>query len=104
RKVHVKVNPDADISLLAEDAAHRVISLISRYPDVLATAINTLEPCSIVQYLFKLSHAISSAWDSLKVLDQPEELAEARLLMYWSARVVLGNALTLLGLEPLERM
>ncbi|KAJ1718387.1 arginyl-tRNA synthetase, partial [Coemansia biformis] len=104
RKVHVKVNPDADISLLAEDAAHRVISLISRYPDVLATAINTLEPCSIVQYLFKLSHAISSAWDSLKVLDQPEELAEARLLMYWSARVVLGSALTLLGLEPLERM
>ncbi|KAJ2613932.1 arginyl-tRNA synthetase [Coemansia sp. RSA 1365] len=104
RKAHVKLNPDADVSLLTEDVAHEIVILISRYPDILAAAIKTLEPCNIVQYILKLSHAISSAWETIKVRDEAEDLAQARLLLYVCARTVLGNALTLLGLVPVERM
>ncbi|KAJ2383260.1 arginyl-tRNA synthetase, partial [Coemansia sp. RSA 2611] len=104
RKAHVKVNPDADVSLLTEGVTREIVNLISSYPDVLAAAVKNLEPCTVVQYMFKLTHAVSSAWESIKVREQADDLAEARLLMYWSARVVLGNALTLLGLEPVERM
>ncbi|KAJ2714926.1 arginyl-tRNA synthetase [Coemansia spiralis] len=104
RKADVMVNPGANVSLLTEDAAHRIIALVACYPDVLAAAIVSLEPCTIVQYLFKLCHAISSAWNTIKVLGQPEDVAEARMLMYWCARTVLRGGLTLLGLRPLERM
>ncbi|ORX70038.1 putative arginine--tRNA ligase, cytoplasmic [Linderina pennispora] len=104
RRAAVKVNPDADITLLTEPAAQELVDLVSRYPDLLATTLQQLEPCSIVQYLFKLSHAVSVAWESLWVHNQPTEIAEARLLMYWSARTVLGNGLTLIGLTPVERM
>ncbi|KAJ1752674.1 arginyl-tRNA synthetase [Coemansia sp. RSA 1821] len=104
RKAHVSINLDADVSLLTEDATREIVTMISQYPDVLALSFRTLEPCNIVQYLLKLSRAVSSAWQTIKVLNQPKELAEARLLMYASARIVISNGLTLLGLEPIERM
>lgn len=102
--VGVLVNPEADVTLLTEDQAHEVISFVSRYPDILASTMASLEPCTVVQYLFELTHAVSAALEPIWVHNQPREIAEARLLMYWSARVVLGNALRLIGLEPVERM
>ncbi|KAJ2147593.1 arginyl-tRNA synthetase [Coemansia sp. RSA 678] len=104
RKAHVKVNPDADVSLLTEEVTCDIINQISLYPDILAASIKSLEPCTVVQYILKLSHSISSAWETIKVCGEADDVAEARLLMYWSARTVIGNALTLLGLEPVEAM
>jgi arginyl-tRNA synthetase len=54
-----------------------------------------------------LAHAISAAHGALRVLDlKPEEkeLAQARLLMFWSARIVLNSGMKLLGLSPVEKM
>ncbi|OMJ09071.1 putative arginine-tRNA ligase, cytoplasmic [Smittium culicis] len=104
RKTHLKVSLDADLSLLTEPEADTIIDLIAKYPDLLISTMSNLEPCSIVQYALKLSHAVSAAWENLWVVNQPDDIAQARLLMYYSARVVLGNALRLLGLTPLERM
>ncbi|KAJ2515010.1 arginyl-tRNA synthetase [Coemansia sp. RSA 1939] len=98
------VNLEADVSLLVEESAREIVTLVSRYPDTLATAMQTLEPCTVVQYMLKLSHAVSAAWETMIVRDQPKELADARLLMYSSARIVIGNALSLLGMEPVQRM
>ncbi|KAJ2452931.1 arginyl-tRNA synthetase [Coemansia sp. RSA 2336] len=104
RKAHVGINLDADVSLLTEDVTREIVNMVSQYPDVLALSFKSLEPCNIVQYLLKLSRAVSSAWQTIWVDNQPKELAEARLLMYSSARIVISNGLTLLGLEPIERM
>ncbi|KAJ2557834.1 arginyl-tRNA synthetase [Coemansia sp. RSA 1933] len=98
------VNLDADASLLTEESARKVVTLLSHYPAILATAMQTLEPCTIIQYMLKLSHAVSAAWETMLVRNQPKDLADVRLLMYSSARIVLANALTLLGLEPIQRM
>ncbi|KAJ2670702.1 arginyl-tRNA synthetase [Coemansia spiralis] len=98
------VNLDADVSILTEETAREIVTLISRYPDVLSSTIQTLEPCTVVQYILKLSHAISAAWEAIMVHDQPQDIADARLLMYSSARIVLGNALIMLGLDPVQCM
>ncbi|KAJ1822186.1 arginyl-tRNA synthetase [Coemansia sp. RSA 2599] len=104
RKAHVKVNPEADVSLLAEPSCRELINMLARYPDVLAATLQTLEPCNIVQFILKLAHVVSSILEELRVVNQPDEIAEARLLMFNSVRVVIGNALTLIGLTPIERM
>ncbi|KAI9190122.1 arginyl-tRNA synthetase [Blastocladiella emersonii ATCC 22665] len=96
---------DVDFSLLSEPAAQNLINIIAQFPDVVRTIpANGFEPCNVVTYLFKLCHAVSSTLDSLYVLNQEEGVKQARLYMYRSARVVLGNALRLLGLRALERM
>ena len=75
-----------------------------QWPSVVLTTMQSLEPSAIVTFALKLSHEVSRAWETLWVLNQPENIAEARLLLYWSARMTLGNALNILGLQPLERM
>jgi arginyl-tRNA synthetase len=57
-----------------------------------------------VSYLFELARAVSSAHGTLWVKGREAPLAEARLALFWAARIAIGNGLRLLGLKPLERM
>lgn len=63
---------------------------------------------NLVSYCFKLVHLIRSAWETILVKGLvgkgERELAEARLLLYVCARNVLGSAMKMLFLIPLERM
>lgn len=93
-----------DVSLLQEPKAREILLLLSEYPNVVRSALKSLEPSTICTFAFRLCHAISSAWEVLLVRGQPREVALARLWLYVSAKDVLGSAMRLLTLEPLERM
>ena len=85
--------------------AREIVFLLGKYPDVVRTAMKTYEPSGVVTYAFQLSHAISSAWETVIVKGEPdEEKASARLFLYERARDVLGGAMRLLSIRPLERM
>ena len=88
-----------NLSLIVEPQALLLLEIISRYPDVIVNANNSLEPSTIVSYIFELSHGISSAWEVLWVLNQPEDIALARMSVYKAARITLGNAMRILGLR-----
>lgn len=91
-------------ALLTEPKARDIVVLLAVYPDVVKTALKSLEPATIVTWCFRLCHAISSAWEVVIVKGQPEDVALARLWLYVSAKDVLASAMKLLTLEPLERM
>lgn len=93
----------ADLSLLTESHALDLIRVISQYPDVVQNAIKTLEPATILTYLFKMTHALSSSYDHLRIVGSERELMLARMALYDAARVVLNNGMRLLGLSPVER-
>ncbi|KAG7096435.1 hypothetical protein E1B28_003872 [Marasmius oreades] len=95
-----------DVTCLAESAHAREIAfLLGSYPDVVKTALKNHEPSTIVTFAFKLSHAISSAWETVVVKGEEDiEKARARMWLYESAREVLAAAMRLLTLRPLERM
>lgn len=63
-----------------------------------------MEPSLLVQYLFKLAHAIGQANSVLRVKGEDQSTAEARLLLFWAAKTTLGNGLKLVGINPLNRM
>ncbi|KAL0571900.1 arginyl-tRNA synthetase [Marasmius crinis-equi] len=98
--------PEIDISTLASSAHAREIAfLLGSYPDVVKNALRTHEPSTIVTFAFRLSHAISSAWETVVVKGEEDiEKAKARMWLYESAREVLAAAMRLLSLRPLERM
>lgn len=82
-----------------------VIDMISQLPDVIVDASKNLEPSTIVTYLMRLSHSISSALDKLVVIgEKNKDTAIARLAVYKAGRIALGNGMAVLGLVPLERM
>jgi arginyl-tRNA synthetase len=92
------------LDLLVEPEALELAVCISRYPEAIRSAAETMEPSVLVAYLFELSHAISVAHNILWVKGQAKELAEARMLLYYAARITLGNGMKLVCLQPLERM
>ena len=93
-----------DTKLLVEPKIHEIVTLLATYPDVVRWSLKSYEPSTVVTFCFRLSHLISSVWETLIVKGREEELAQARLLLYTCCRVVLGNALSLLSMIPLERM
>lgn len=95
-----------DVSSLSESGHARDIAiLLGSYPDVVKTALKTHEPSGVVTFAFRLAHAISSAWETLIVKGEHDlEKARARLWLYVCARDVLGAAMRLLSIRPLERM
>ncbi|KAI8868034.1 arginyl-tRNA synthetase [Ramicandelaber brevisporus] len=104
RKSGLPIQLDADLSLLSEPCAIEIIEHLAQYPDQVRQAADTLEPVNLTSYCFKLCRAISSALDILNVMRADPDVAQARMLLFWAARVTLGNALRILGLQPLERM
>lgn len=93
----------AQLSLLKEDHAVNIVRMLSQWPDVLQNTLKTLEPATVLTYLFRLTHAISSSYDHLKVVGSEAELMKARMALYDAARTTLANGMRILGLTPLER-
>ncbi|EXJ54475.1 arginyl-tRNA synthetase [Cladophialophora yegresii CBS 114405] len=94
----------ADLSLLQETHAINLARSLAQYPDVVLNTLKTREPATVLTYLFKMAHALSSSYDHLQVVGSEPELQKARLALYEAARQVLWNGMTLLGLTPVERM
>ncbi|KAJ3129356.1 hypothetical protein HK101_005240, partial [Irineochytrium annulatum] len=103
RMAPVKASPKTNLKSLTEPSAIALLDVIAAYPDVLREASISLEPCNIVTYAFRLAHAVMVALENLYVLNQPAEIAEARLAMYKAGRITLGNALATLGVIALQR-
>ncbi|WDK16490.1 arginyl-tRNA synthetase [Colletotrichum graminicola] len=93
----------ADLSLLTEKHAIELIRVVSQYPDVVQNTLKTLEPTTVLTYLFRLTHVVSSSYDVLRIVGSEPEIQKARLALYSSARTVLYNGMRLLGLSPVER-
>lgn len=93
----------ANLSLLTEPHAINLIRVISQYPDVVQNALKTLEPTTILNYLFKMTHVLSSSYDHLRIIGSEKDLMNARMALYAAAQIVLNNGMRLLGLSPVER-
>jgi arginyl-tRNA synthetase len=93
----------ADLSLLTESHAINVVRMLVQWPDVFQNTLKTLEPTTVLTYLFRLTHVISSSYDVLQVVGSEEEIKKARMALYDAARIVLANGMKLLGLSPLQR-
>jgi arginyl-tRNA synthetase len=105
-----KAGPDAavdlasaQVDLLVEPHAIDLVRLIARYPDTVQNTLKTHEPITVLTYLFRMTHALSSSYDVLKVIGSEPELMRARLALYSAARIVLDNGMRLLGLTPVDR-
>jgi len=106
RKADLKLEDiaSADLTLLKEQHAIDLIRALSQWPDVFLNTLKTQEPVTVLTYLFKMTHALSSSYDHLQVVGSEPELKKARMALYFAARQVLNNGMRVLGLSPLERM
>ncbi|PWY71687.1 arginyl-tRNA synthetase [Aspergillus heteromorphus CBS 117.55] len=102
--LNVEELDSANLDLLTETHAADLARMLAQWPDVLLNTTKTLEPTTILTYLFRMTHVLSSSYDVLKVVGSEPELKKARMALYESARQVLHNGMRVLGLSPVARM
>lgn len=94
-------NPD--FSLLTSQQSVDLVRALAQWPDTFQQTMKTREPITVLTYLFKMTHMISSAYHTDQVIGSEEGVKMARLAMYSAAQKTLNNGMRLLGLNPVNR-
>jgi len=93
-----------DIDILALPEEQELMKALLDFPAILAGAADALEPHRIANYLHDLAGKVHLWYHKAHVLNEPEEITKARLVLARAAQIVLRNGLTVLGLTAPERM
>lgn len=99
------VNPqEPDLSLLTTASELQLLKEIIRFPEITQSALETLEPQVLANYLQELATRFHKFYTDYRVVTDDSTLTAARLALVAVARVVLRNGLKILGISQPERM
>ncbi len=82
----------------------RLALTLSKYPEVLRSATQKLEPHMIANYLKELAADFHSFYNAHKMMDDDKALATARLALAGASQIVIANGLMLLGVSAPKAM
>ncbi|HNY29946.1 MAG TPA: arginine--tRNA ligase [Fibrobacteria bacterium] len=88
--------------LLCEPETDAVLACLSQFGERIDQAVEANEPSLLSQYALELAEKVHSFTHHHRVLDV--DATPERLLLVEAARRTLSRALSILGLEPVERM
>ena len=101
---HLAVTGEFDFALLSDDAEISLIKVLTKFPEVMATALENMEPQGIANYLHHMSAEFHKFYASCRVITDDHNLSTARLNLITAVKIVLGNGLGVLGISAPERM
>jgi arginyl-tRNA synthetase len=93
-----------DLAVLDTTEERELVKKLVDFPSLVAGAAEALEPHRIAAYLLETAGLAHKWYHEHHVLDQPEPLKTARLLLARATQIVLRNALGILGITAPERM
>ncbi len=95
---------DIDLSVLVEPEERELIKALADFPAMVAGAAAALEPHRLANWLERTAGLVHTWYHKHHVLNEPPAIMQARLVLANATRVVLANALAVLGLSAPERM
>ncbi|HEX7939645.1 MAG TPA: arginine--tRNA ligase [Gemmatimonadaceae bacterium] len=95
---------DADLSVLQLPEEQELIKALLDFPAIVQGAAEALEPHRVATYLHDLAGKTHTWYHKAHVLNEPEAITKARLVLARAAQLVLRNGLSLLGITAPERM
>jgi arginyl-tRNA synthetase len=91
--------------MLKEKLEQEIILAIASFPDTFTQAAENLKPNLIADYANNIADKFNTFYNAFPVIKaEPKELSGARLAMTDAVRIVLRNALDLLGILAPEKM
>jgi arginyl-tRNA synthetase len=92
------------VLVLEEPAEQTLALLLTRFGDVVEEVGRILQPHRLCNYLYELSGALAIFYEQCPVLQSSGAVRDSRLALCLATKRVLASGLTMLGIEPLERM
>lgn len=100
-----RISADAvDFAQLALPEETELMKALLDFPKTVASAAESLEPHRVATYLHDTAGRIHLWYHKAHVLNEPEQIMHARLLLARAAQIVIRNGLTLLGVSTPDRM
>ncbi len=98
------IDANTPLAPLVEPEEQELIKRLLDFPALVAGAAEALEPQRVASYLHETA-ALTHLWyHKHHVLNEPEPIMNARLVLARAAQIVLRNGLALLGITAPERM
>jgi len=105
RKATDTPQPTPAYNKLAEKLEHELILQLASFPDMFIEAAEYLKPAAIADYANGLADKFNAFYNALPVIKaETPDLSSARLALTDTIRIVLNNALSLIGVVAPERM
>lgn len=95
---------EANLQLLREEAELALARRLADFPEEVALAARQLAPHRIARYVHEVAGLLHSFYNAYRVITDDLELSNARLQLVEATRVVLQNAMHLLGVHAPEKM
>ena len=105
-----EINPAAitgegvNLTVLQLPEEQELIKALLDFPAEVQGAADALEPHRMATYLHDLAGKTHTWYHKAHVLNEPEEITKARLVLARAAQIILKNGLALLGISAPERM
>jgi len=95
----------ADYRLLKEKLEQELVFMLAEFPETFTEAVETLKPNLMADYANALADKFNTFYNAFPVIKaEPPELSDARLALVDAVRIVLRNALNLIGVTAPEKM
>jgi arginyl-tRNA synthetase len=93
-----------DLAPLSLPEEQELMKALLDYPSLLAGAADALEPHRVAQYLHDTAGKVHLWYSKAHVLNEPEPITNARLVLARAAQIVIRNGLAVLGITAPDRM
>jgi arginyl-tRNA synthetase len=104
RNSTLKLNKNADLSLLKEKEELNLLKKILQFSYIMNVCLSTQDPYMVTVYLQELSEAFHKFYDLHRVLTEDTALTASRLALIEGVRITLALGLDLLGVSKPEKM
>ena len=99
-----KFSDDFDATLLNQSSEIKLLKLMSNFPTMMETALDTLEPQIIANYLQELASSFHKFYGNCKVITEDKNISQARLGLINGTKIILSTGLSILGISAPEKM
>ena len=101
---HLSNGKEIDYEILNDDASINLIKAIYGFTDSVKLAASKNEPYIISRYLIDLAQLFSTFYNENKIIDENENVKQARVYLTYCTNIVLKEGAEILGIEMPERM
>lgn len=99
-----KVEGEKQLTRLTEDHEQALLSMLSRYPEVINTAATNYTPHLLAHYLMDLARDFHTYYNAHQFIVEDQPLSQARLTLITAVKQVITNGLSVLGVSAPETM
>lgn len=99
-----EITSEIDYEGVNNPEAFELCKLLDRYPDIIKDASEKYEPSMVTRQIIDISQAYNKFYINHRIIDQPEGIRNARLLLTKAVKDVIKSGLGLIGIKAPSKM